>query len=960
MSNAPNKILELVEKYERGIGNYRSSSYNETQVRREFIDPMFGALGWDVDNSMGLASGFTDVIHEDRLTIDGVSKAPDYSFRIGGIRKFFVEAKRPSKNLKDDPAPAKQIRRYAWNAKLEISILTDFEEFIIYDCRHIPDESEGAASHRLAYFSFRDYLEKWDEIASWISKDAVLDGRFDEKNRASKNKRGTSEVDRVFLADMEDWRRLLAVDLIKRNKLTQNELNFAVQQTLDRIVFLRIAEDRGIENYGDLSKATSGSRAYEKLLSCFFAADQKYNSGLFHFQSEALGNEEHDILTPHLKIGNETLKEIIERLYFPRSPYNFRVLPADILGQVYERFLGQVIRITETGTAVIEPKPEVRKAGGVYYTPTYIVNNMVERTLAPALADKSPDSISNLKVLDPASGSGTFLLEAYDYLLHWHLNYYAQSSEQKYKSRYYRGKNNDYFLTVDEKRRILLNNIFGVDIDAQAVEVTKLSLLLKVLEDESESSLATQLQLFHERALPSLHENIKCGNSLISKDFFEEDVIFDIDVDERRRVNAFDWRHEFPNAMAKGGFDVILGNPPYILSREQFSKKELAYFNLHYPSGWEKRNTFLLFMELLLQLVKPTSRAAFIVPNSWLTIESAKLVRDLYRPLLLEVIDLNYQVFEDANVEPSIFVISGSVVKAKPIVMRAKSPLDLINGSTVSIDRGLWDRSQGRLTIPDDPTHVTLVDSIYKEAVEIGSIFSVQTGLQAYEQGKGNPKQSSDDVKNHIYDRTERKDENSYRYLQGRDVGRFSLDWSGMWMQYGPWLSQPRDLKMFTRPRIVLREITSPFPHCFNATFTSKAYLSNKSVLTVLDPDDNNNRLSVLEVILNSRLMSLCYRARAVKGARKLFPKIVIRNLRELPFPKELSPTQIERVLTLKNSWQKSKSKTDSIRIPNLKTQSQRETDSLELALEREVCGLFCLTIEQSEILLKTTDSLEH
>ena len=215
-------------------------------------------------------------------------------------------------------------------------------------------------------------------------------------------------------------------------------------------------------------------------------------------------------------------------------------------------------------------------------------------------------------------------------------------------------------------------------------------------------------------------------------------------------------------------------------------------------------------------------------------------------------------------------------------------------------------------------------------------------------------------MKNHIYDRTEREDENSYRYLQGRDVGRFSLDWSGMWMQYGPWLSQPRDLKMFTRPRIVLREITSPFPHCFNATFTSKAYLSNKSVLTVLDPDDNNNRLSVLEVILNSRLMSLCYRARAVKGARKLFPKIVIRNLRELPFPKELSPTQIERVLTLKDAWQKSKSKTDTIRIPNLKTQSQRETDSLELALEREVCALFFLTVEQSEMLLKTTDSLEH
>lgn len=959
MSSAPSKIIELVEKYERGIENYRSSSYNETQVRREFIDPMFGALGWDVDNSLGLASGFTEVIHEDRLSIDGVSKAPDYSFRIGGVRKFFVEAKRPSINLKDNPAPAKQIRRYAWNAKLEISILTDFEEFIIYDCRHIPDESEGASSHRLAYFSFRDYLEKWDEIASWLSKDAVLDGRFDEKNRSSRNKRGTSEVDRVFLADMEDWRRLLAVDLIKRNKLTQSELNFAVQQTLDRIVFLRIAEDRGIENYGDLSKATSGSRAYEKLMACFFAADQKYNSGLFHFQTAVKGNDEPDRFTPQLRIGNETLKEITDRLYFPRSPYNFRVLPADILGQVYERFLGQVIRITDTGTAVIEPKPEVRKAGGVYYTPTYIVNDMVERTLAPALKNKSPDAISNLKVLDPASGSGTFLLEAYEYLLHWHRNYYVQSTEQKFKSRYYQGKNNEYLLTIDEKRRILLNNIFGVDIDAQAVEVTKLSLLLKVLEDESDSSLATQMELFHERALPSLDKNIKCGNSLISGDYFDDDVIFDVDVDERRRVNTFDWSQEFPNIITGGGFDVILGNPPYILSREQFSKKELAYFNSHYPSGWEKRNTFLLFMELLLKLLKQTGKAAFIVPNSWLTIESAKLVRDLYRPLLLEVIDLNYPVFEDANVEPSIFVIAGSVVKAKPVVMRAKSAQDLNFGPRVTIDRALWDRSQGRLTIPDDPTHVTLVDSVYSKAVGIGTIFSVQTGLQAYEQGKGNPKQSADDVKNHVYDRTEREDEDSYQYLQGRDVGRYSIDWSGMWMQYGPWLSQPREINMFTRPRIVLREITSPFPHCFNATFTTKTYLSNKSVLTVLDPDDDENRLSVLEVILNSRLMSLCYRARAVKGARKLFPKIVIRNLRELPFPEDLSSSQIERVLKIKSDWVNSKLNVEAIRISHLRTQAQRETDSLELALEREVCAIFSLTIEQTEQLLATTEAPE-
>ena len=134
----PLKIVELVKKFEEHQESYRSGAYNEAQVRQEFINPFFKELGWDIDNQGSLAEAYKDVIHEDAIRIGEFSKAPDYCFRIGGTRKFFLEAKKPSVDLKEDENPAFQIRRYAWSAKLPLSILTDFEEFVVYDCRIRP------------------------------------------------------------------------------------------------------------------------------------------------------------------------------------------------------------------------------------------------------------------------------------------------------------------------------------------------------------------------------------------------------------------------------------------------------------------------------------------------------------------------------------------------------------------------------------------------------------------------------------------------------------------------------------------------------------------------------------------------------------------------------------------------------------------------------------------------------
>src|SRR5450759_2900236 len=263
---APQSVLELIERFDQNRNAYRSDQYNEARLRIEFLNPFFEALGWDGNNKQGYAEAYKDVIYEDAIKIGGATKAPDYSFRIGGTRKFFVEAKKPAVNLKDASEPAFQLRRYAWSAKLPLSILTDFEELAIYDCRVKPDSDDKAAAARITYVTYTDYPQRWEEIASVFSREAILKGSFDTYAEANKGKRGTTEVDAAFLQEIESWREMLARHLALRNKtLTQRELNFAVQMTIDRIIFLRICEDRGIEEYERLKALLKGTDVYKRL-----------------------------------------------------------------------------------------------------------------------------------------------------------------------------------------------------------------------------------------------------------------------------------------------------------------------------------------------------------------------------------------------------------------------------------------------------------------------------------------------------------------------------------------------------------------------------------------------------------------------------------------------------------------------------------------------------------------------
>ena len=431
------KLRPLIENFDRNLRQYKSSSYGEAKVRVDFIDKFFEALGWDVRNREGYSEDYREVVREDKVIIAGKPKAPDYSFRIGGVRKFFVEAKKPSVDIRHAQSPAFQIRRYAYTAKLPLSILTDFEEFAVYDTRIKPDQRDEASVGRIFYCKFTDYEKEWDYLNGTFSPKSIQNGSFDEYVSESKNKKGTSEVDKEFLNTIDGWRVELAKTIAKNNKdLETYDINYAVQKIIDRIIFLRFAEDQNIEEYGSLKKfLETKEKVYPELDVFFRKADAKYNSSLFKPEG----------YISNLNIEDKTLHSIIRGLYYPKCPYEFSVLPIEILGSIYEKFLGKTIRLTASHQAKVEEKAEVRKAGGVYYTPQYIVDYIVENTVGEKLKGKSPadfaaprqgkktggtvkqlNGIQSLNILDPACGSGSFLVRAYDYLLKWYLKEYTK------------------------------------------------------------------------------------------------------------------------------------------------------------------------------------------------------------------------------------------------------------------------------------------------------------------------------------------------------------------------------------------------------------------------------------------------------------------------------------------------------------------------------------------------------
>ncbi len=648
------QLNELVGHFKYNLRQYKTSAYDESNTRVDFIDKFFEILDWDVSNRQQYSEEWREVVREDKVTIQGKPKAPDYSFRIGGKRVFFVEAKKPSVDIKNDIGPAFQVRRYGYTAKVPLSILTDFEEFAVYDTRVKPNKNDKASVARIFYCTFDEYEKHFEFLNDTFSKNAILKGSFKKYITENKAKKGTTEVDSEFLKLIEQWRYDIAKNLALRNPaLNIRELNYAIQKIIDRLLFLRIAEDRQTEEYGTLLQTAEKTDVYSGLSAIFLKADKKYNSGLFL-------NED---FISKLNIDDKILKPIIKGLYYPDSPYEFSIFEVEILGNIYEQFLGKTIRLTPSHQAKVEEKPEVRKAGGVYYTPQFIVDYIVSQTAGKKIKDKTPQQIAKIRIVDPACGSGSFLLGAYSYLLNYHLSWYTSPKQLKPALKagvIFQSAENTWHLTIKEKQRILTNGVYGVDIDPQAVEVTKLSLLLKLMEGENRESVGGLFKFSDFALLPDLSANIKCGNSLIGPDYYSAPRLALFDDEQIRKINAFDWKSEFKTIFESGGFDVVIGNPPYV--RQELLGDSKEYFQRTYKVYHGAADLYAYFIEKGMSLLKPEGLFAYIVANKWMRANYGLPLRQwLKKQRMLELIDFgDLQVFKGATTYPCVMTMAKS------------------------------------------------------------------------------------------------------------------------------------------------------------------------------------------------------------------------------------------------------------------------------------------------------------
>ncbi len=904
----PSEIAALIETFAANEADYTAPEFKEAQVRQQFIDPFFAALGWDVANTSGYAEAYKEVMHEDALKIGGETKAPDYSFRIGGNRKFFVEAKKPSVSLKDNPEPAYQLRRYSWSAKLPLGILTDFQEFAIYDTRVKPAAADKASVARLFYCRYDELEKNWDFIAGIFSKDAVLKGSFDKYAATTKGKRGTATVDDAFLEEIEKWRTLLARNLALRNpSLDTRGLNFAVQRTIDRIVFLRIAEDRGNEPFGQLQALLGAVSAkdnddtldedpaaygggkpkrpptiYPRLVQIFEKADYRYNSGLFHFAKDADCAETPDTLTPGLHIDDAVFKEILSSLYYPKSPYVFTVLPAYILGHVYEQFLGKVIRLTDGHRAEIEEKPEVRKAGGVYYTPQYIVDYIVQKTVGPLVDGKTPKQLETLAVLDPACGSGTFLLGAYDYLLKWYLDYYGANAPEKWakQARIYETAphapvaasvskpTRSWSLTTAERKRILLAHIHGVDIDSQAVEVTKLSLLLKVLEGERREFQGRTREM--SAVLPDLSQNIQCGNSLIGHDFYQQPELPTLDAEAKYKLNTFEWKDGFPAVMKRGGFDAVIGNPPYgDLSGNDSRPHLLGKF----AAIGGLPDFYALFIAQALRLLRPNRSLGYIIPSAWLGGPRYLSLRNfILKQCVREIVELPFNTFKDAYVDTLVLILDQSTPSSTHQTLTYSFPKktvitdELPSFQPKQILQKKWSQSSDQKIVLDPGINDLLGRLRTSHPNTIANYAVMKRGV-LFDPTLLTPKKSG---------------RASLRYFEG-DVYRYELNLEcPHWVEFSDKMSErPREIDWFQGTRILLRRLVNRQQRLM-AVLADQDFITNKN-LYVLRPTATGHDHKWLLAVLNSRLISRLYLAQVSQATKDDFPQVTIKDVLGLP-----------------------------------------------------------------------------
>jgi hypothetical protein len=966
------EVSRLAGIFERSLAGLKSPGYVEAQLRDDFLNPFFRALGWDLENSAGLIQSKREVEIESRTEIAGRQKRADYLFRAEGRDRFVCEAKKPAEELHSHQAF--QAKRYAWNKNLPLAILTNFEEFKIYIVGGRPYLEEPLAGLWKTW-TFRQLPPAAREVWNLLARERIAAGSIDQlidtlpKTASGKGKARqqwllrpdpSRALDAEFLNFLDGARRELGFDLMRNNDradlLEGNKLNEAVQRIMDRILFLRICEARDIdtgvllesivETWQRNYNKEDGVRAHQRPLELHeeppsgfggfglrAPKESLWRAVVRHFRALDRRPATHvpffngNLFKPHfseeLVVGDAWLAGFVGDLSDEESPYLFSYIPVEILGTIYERFLGKVVRPQGRGVT-IEEKPEVRKAGGVYYTPRYIVEYIVAQTVEKLLHDANPEASLKLRFLDPACGSGSFLLRVFEAACeHWQQWLTQRPGERKKKWCWADEKTGDVHLTMALKRRILTSNVFGVDIDPGAVEVTQLSLYLKMLENENRNTLEHQRKLLpddDDALLPPLENNIQCGNSLIASDF-------SVIPDDLVRVRAFDWNVGFKEIMKSGGFDAVVGNPPYGRLLDEPGEE---YAAVHFPCCRGIPDVYLAFIERDIGLLKMKGRMSLIVPSAWLGGPAHRSLRGrLLEYQVQAVIALPFDVFADAYIDTAIFVLN-------------KQPADP-NGAVRCFAYPKKTKLESIKLTERQYSHVPL--SVWRGSPDLKFVLSaglanlVSRLSQAWETRIGDFVEMKRGV---LFDRrllkATKANKQSHRYFEG-DVYRYDLNFAAPgWVEYGPKMREwPKQFRWFEGERLLMRRLVSRRQRLMTA-LAEDTFITNKNLYSLLVRPEAGLKDAgpgFMLGVLNSRLVSRLYLSQVQQASKDDFPQVTIADVLGLPCPRPAGrlPAQISglagKLSVLMPRLRQARSEAERKTLQNAATAADEQIDGL-------------------------------
>lgn len=940
------EVQKLIDTFEENENIYKDTTkYTEAQVRTDFIDKFYIALGWDVNHQEQTNPFEQEVKVEVSQRQEGEtgSKRADYAFYLAPNYKkpqFFVEAKQPSKALMTNKDFYFQTAKYGWNAGTGVSILTDFEEIVIINCIIKPDYEKILECHidSFTYKDFRD-KDKFRKFYNQFSHEAVQEGKLREyvKNIATKTAGGerineTVSIDHTFLKYIEAKRLEMAQAIHAKNPdLDSYQLTEATQKVIDRLVFMRFLEDKNIEPENILHNISTAEDPWGRMKKRSAELDSKYNGIVFKPSILEGAN--------FRGVDIEKFRAIAKDLDHKHTPFDFNYIPIHILGTIYERFLGNII-VIEKGDIDIQMKPEVRKAGGVFYTPQYIVDYIVQNTIGKLIEGKKPQEIAKLKFADIACGSGSFLIGAYEYLLEYHTKYYNDKATPKVAEKdgcILDPKTNKYVLSIKQKQVILLNNIYGVDIDHQATEVTQMSLFLKLLEDETMATANQMQTLFKEKILPDMSENIKCGNSLIGLDVVPN--VLQLSVDESRRLTPFDFRDEFENIFNNGGFDAIIGNPPYVsLQRNYFDTRSWEYLSKNYTTIYAIADLFAIFVEKAISLMKKNAYFGYIIPSTFLINLSFKYLRRLIlnNYHLYEIVQLGDGVFKGATVPTCLLFIQNNNENDLLKLISKVNDFETQDYYCNEVSQFVFnDNDLCLINAEYDDSLQNVISSIEKEKEKLESIFVVREGIKTGNDKKFLSKEIIDD--------------NYLPIIKGRHVQQYYSSDSGLFIKYpNQELSRPQNIELFNGEKLLIRRVTNKII----ANYDDKNLLCVHTLYVGKMREHSNYSIKFILGILNSKLIDFYQKTVQMKKG-EVFPEIRIYQLNSLPIPviNEKNKHLHDEIVELVNQMLDAKKSESTAVSSTSKTMAQRVINSLEKQINAKVYEIYGLSDEEIAII---------